>query len=117
MDLAREDFNHPEKSCQRLIPIPDRIIPVSITKVDNWAASNRASNIAFTGIKHYELCGQCGWTTFDQVHSNYASRVRYLESKDNSGIWALGSNYLLKDIPNDGYSLGNDYVTQNFLSC
>ncbi|EPE35019.1 Protein kinase-like (PK-like) [Glarea lozoyensis ATCC 20868] len=66
-------------------------------------------------FQHHELCWSCGWSTNDQLGSTYGSRVRILMSRHNRGLWALGSQLLLKDIPNDGHGPGNDYITYRWL--
>lgn len=63
--------------------------------------------------QHHELCSSCGWSTNDQLGSTYCSRVRILMSRNNRGLWALGSQLLLKDIPEG--AVGNDYVTYRWL--
>jgi hypothetical protein len=32
-----------------------------------------------------------------------------------SGMWSLGSKFLIKDFANNGYSPGNDFIMQKFL--
>jgi hypothetical protein len=108
MGFPQEDFTHPEKSCQGLIWAPNGTLPASVDDVDSHAS--------FSSFKPHELCWFCGWTTLDQVSTSYISRIRYITSQNNRGIWALGSQLLIKDVPNDGYSPGNDYVTQKLLS-
>ncbi|KAG9228497.1 hypothetical protein BJ875DRAFT_389286, partial [Amylocarpus encephaloides] len=52
---------------------------------------------------------------YHRTYQQYGSRIRILTARGNSGMWALGSKLLLKDFPNDGFSPGNNYITQNFL--
>ena len=61
-----------------------------------------------------ELCRACGWSSYNETHSSYGPRVKILHTRDNLGLWAVGSQWLLRDQPND-HSLGNDYMTQQFL--
>ncbi|EHK99060.1 hypothetical protein M7I_5059 [Glarea lozoyensis 74030] len=49
------------------------------------------------------------------VFTSYSPPLKILSTKANSGLWAMGSNWLLKDFPNDGCSPGNDYITHKFL--
>jgi hypothetical protein len=66
-------------------------------------------------FQHHELCGSCGWRTNNQLGSGYGSRIRIIMSRNNRGLWALGSQLLLKDIPNDIHGPGNDYITHRWL--
>ncbi|KIW15796.1 hypothetical protein PV08_05846 [Exophiala spinifera] len=61
-----------------------------------------------------ELCWSCGWNTRNQKYSFYGSRVRVMHTRANTGIWALGTRWILRDEPNDRY-LGNNYMTLKFL--
>ena len=64
--------------------------------------------------KAVELCWVCGWNAYNQLMSSYGSRVRIIYTKDNLGLWEVGSRWLLRDQPND-ISLGNDFMTQEWL--
>lgn len=61
-----------------------------------------------------ELCWACGWNTCNEINSRYGPRVKIFHTRDNKGLWAIGSQWLLRDEPNDE-TLGNDYMTQQFL--
>ena len=61
-----------------------------------------------------ELCWSCGWNVDHQLHSSYGSRIRIFHTRDNTGLWAIGSQWLIRDQPNDAY-LGNDFMTYQFL--
>ncbi|KAL6244874.1 hypothetical protein RBB50_008402 [Rhinocladiella similis] len=69
--------------------------------------------------RHYvgpdkELCWNCGWNTRNQKYSSYGSRVRVMHTRQNSGLWTIGTQWILRDEPNDRY-LGNNYITLKFL--
>jgi hypothetical protein len=112
MELVPEDFNHPEKFYEGLLWAPDGELPdADFQKC--FAQGIRARPPP--DFKDYELCWSCGWKTRLQLDSTYGSRVRIAYTHANSGLWYLGSKLLLKDISNDGYSPGNDYITYEFL--
>jgi hypothetical protein len=109
MDFGPENFTHPEKFYPGLIWAPNSNTP-------EWASKNRLDiDPISANDSHRELCWSCSWTTHNQTGSSYASRIRILQTRANSGMWALGSKLILKDFPNDGCSPGNDYMTQKFL--
>ncbi|PVH83497.1 kinase-like protein, partial [Cadophora sp. DSE1049] len=63
-----------------------------------------------------ELCRSCGWNVKHECMSSYVSRVRIMYTKANKGMWLLGgSQWILMDQPNDPDTLGNDFMTQEFL--
>jgi hypothetical protein len=68
----------------------------------------------FCGHPNQELCWSCGWSTYLELTSSYGSRVKIMHARENIGVWAIGSQWLLRDQPNDP-TLGNDYMTQQFL--
>ena len=75
------------------------------------------SKFAFKGFHSgpdEELCWACGWNTRNQQYSSYGSRVRVMHTRGNSGIWTLGTRYILRDDRNDRF-LGNNYITLKFL--
>ncbi|EHK98208.1 hypothetical protein M7I_5973 [Glarea lozoyensis 74030] len=94
MECPAEDFQHPEKN--------------------KWAHI-KDHEIGAPGSKPHELCWICGWTNYQQYFSTYVSRVKVFHNRDNTALWNLGPKLILKDAPNDGYSPGNDYITQKFL--
>ncbi|KAK6382266.1 hypothetical protein LTS17_004153 [Exophiala oligosperma] len=61
-----------------------------------------------------ELCCNCGWNTRNQEESSYGSRVRIIHTRDNSAIWTIGTQWILRDQPRDRF-LGNNYITLKFL--
>jgi hypothetical protein len=61
-----------------------------------------------------ELCWSCGWSTYMELTSSYGSRLKIMHVRENIGLWAMGSQWIIRDQPNDA-TLGNDYITQQFL--
>ena len=61
-----------------------------------------------------ELCWACGWNTRNQKYSSYGPRVRVMHTRQNGGIWTIGTRWILRDEPNDRF-LGNNYITLKFL--
>ncbi|EPE29187.1 Protein kinase-like (PK-like) [Glarea lozoyensis ATCC 20868] len=113
MDMKTEDFAHPENVYPGLIHSRDRTNPefakyYDLDDVERLFDENG-------GLVDHELCWRCGLTAYNQVFTSYAPRLKILHTRANMGMWALGSNWLLKDYPNDGCSPGNDYMTQKFL--
>jgi hypothetical protein len=109
--MKSENFAHPDKFFPgRLIyhkygdPLPEE---VKKDRCDLDKGSRKEKN--------QELCWSCGWKGYMQFTSSYASRLKILSTQANTGTWALGSNWILKDMPNDGTTPGNDYMTQKFL--
>ncbi|KAI9701343.1 MAG: hypothetical protein M1820_006565 [Bogoriella megaspora] len=60
------------------------------------------------------LCWACGWTTSDQIYSGYNPHIKIMHTRDNVGLWKIGREWVLRDQPND-FTLGNDYITQEYL--
>lgn len=60
------------------------------------------------------LCWACGWTTSDQIYTGYDPRIKIMYARDNIGLWRIGREWVLRDQPND-FTLGNDYITQEYL--
>jgi hypothetical protein len=44
-----------------------------------------------------ELCWSCGWSTYLELTSSYGSRVRIMHARDSMGMWAIGSQWILRD--------------------
>ncbi|KAH7317213.1 kinase-like domain-containing protein [Rhexocercosporidium sp. MPI-PUGE-AT-0058] len=65
-------------------------------------------------VRDKELCWSCGWTVSDEMLSSYGSRIRIIQALGNVGLWKVGSRWIIRDQPNDS-TLGNDFITQNFL--
>jgi len=111
--IDREDYTHPEKIYRDLIYAPD-------DKMSDELCEKR-KELKHMGTVHNgvdlsekELCWSCGWSVYNQMISSYGSRIRIIHTRGNTGIWELGSRWLVRDKPNDA-SLGNDYITQEFL--
>ena len=106
----RDDYTHPEKLYRGLWtgdippPRPDGY------RVINYMQMPHDEN----GMINEELCWVCGWTAFAETHSSYASRLRIVYSRSNVGIWEVGTRWMISDRPNDA-TLGNDFITQEFL--
>ncbi|KAF8851612.1 hypothetical protein BDZ45DRAFT_561039, partial [Acephala macrosclerotiorum] len=64
--------------------------------------------------KKEELCWSCGWNVHHEFYASYGSRIRIFHTRGNIGIWEVGARWLIRDQPNDA-SLGNDFITQEFL--
>lgn len=94
------DITHPERSFELAPNIPKEWRELG-WKTPSW------------GTPVVELCPACGWTTYEQAFS-YLPRVRIFHTRENAGLWSLGSKWLLKDQPNDD-TLGNEYMTWKFL--
>ena len=103
--LDREDYAHPEKNYKGLVYSPN-----GERSVEEVLSS---SGVIYNG-KDIELCWSCGWTAYDQMTASYGSRIRIIHTNNNVGIWELGHRWLVRDQPNDA-TLGNDFITQEFL--
>ncbi|EPE35657.1 Protein kinase-like (PK-like) [Glarea lozoyensis ATCC 20868] len=113
MDFPPENVEHPELCYKGLVYVPEGEEPP-----EGFEESRRGldiENYDYENDENHELCWFCGWTSYNQRTSNYGPRIRFLQDRANTGMWALGSQLLLKDIPNDGHSPGSDFVTQQFL--
>jgi serine/threonine protein kinase len=110
MEIASENFMHPEDSMSDLI-----FESYGATRAEAVFERKKQIVQARRNLKDHQLCWACGWTTVHQMRSSYNPRIKVVLTRENMGLWALGSKYLLKDFPNDGSSPGNDYVTHRFL--
>lgn len=108
----REDCSHPEKIYEDLIWSPDGQIPADFGEKRKALPSTCIEGDR--DIKGEKLCWSCGWSVYDELLSSYGSRVRIFHTRGNVGIWEVGSRWLIRDQPNDA-SLGNDFITQEFL--
>lgn len=61
------------------------------------------------------LCRACGWTTYHELCSSYLPRLRMLHTRQNSGLWHMGNDWLIWDRPGDRSIETNDYMTYKFL--
>ncbi|TVY91394.1 hypothetical protein LAWI1_G005185 [Lachnellula willkommii] len=100
------DYTHPERHHKGLVFAPNGEIPEEVS-------AQRKKMCHYDPTKR-ELCRACGWSTYNELTSSYDPRIKIFDTRDNIGLWAIGSNWLIRDQPNDG-SLGNDYMTQEFL--
>lgn len=60
------------------------------------------------------LCRACGWNTYHE-RTSYLPRLRIFHTRTNSGLWEIGSDYLMWDRPGDRGMQTNDYMTWKFL--
>ncbi|KAF1918312.1 kinase-like domain-containing protein [Ampelomyces quisqualis] len=60
------------------------------------------------------LCRACGWNKYHELCTSYTPRVRILHTKQNSGLWFLGNDWLLWD-RKTSKTTGNDYLVHKFL--
>jgi hypothetical protein len=102
------DYTHPERHYKGLI--------LSEYESDEINKQRKKQGILDMYCHHpnQELCWSCGWSTYMELASSYGSRVKIMHVRENIGIWSIGSQWLLRDQPNDD-TLGNDYMTQEFL--
>lgn len=112
--IIREDYTHPEKLYKNLIYYdPELGLPPESRK---QLKDVRGMGTIYKGVNHAEdeLCWSCGWTVYNQMTSGYGSRIRIFHTNGTTGIWEVGSRWLIRDKPNDT-SLGSDFITQEFL--
>jgi hypothetical protein len=107
--IAREDYTHPEKIYKNLA------FCTSFTEAHEALKKINGRHAGdYSCDKNEELCWSCGWSVKNEWYSSYASRIRIYYTHGNVGIWEIGSQWMIRDQPNDS-SLGNDYITQEFL--
>ncbi|OAP55023.1 hypothetical protein AYL99_10723 [Fonsecaea erecta] len=99
---VEHDYTHPERHCDN---IADHILT-------EWREAGYQVFPPEEGP--IELCWACGWTTYDQYTSGYSPRIKIVHARNNSGLWSIGSKWLIKDEPNDEYR-GNEHITWKFL--
>ena len=103
------DYTHPERHHKDLTfvngEIPDEL----------WSQRSK-SGLLQLGTREVgvELCRACGWNGYNELLSDYGPRIKIFHTRDNVGLWAIGSQWLIRDQPND-CTLGKDYITQKFL--
>ncbi|CZR54137.1 uncharacterized protein PAC_04020 [Phialocephala subalpina] len=110
----REDYSHPEKIYKNLIYAPNGITPDEL--LEKRKGVIKGFNVVYDGVNFAdkELCWSCGWTVYNELLASYGSRIRIIHTRGNTGIWEVGSRWLIRDQPNDT-SLGNDFISQEFL--
>jgi len=109
-EVIEPDYAHPERQFKQLVRFAAPGEPSSFPKEfeeQGWTRNMPPRD------EEVELCRACGWTTYDQ-RFGYCPRIRIIHSRHNVGLWALGSNWLLRDEPNDGFN-GNELMTWEFL--
>lgn len=112
--IDREDYTHPEKIYKGLTYAPDGNISDQDWKKCQPKGVIRGPLNYDGDPKKEELCWSCGWSAYNEMISSYGSRIRIFHTSDNVGIWEVGSRWMIRDQPNDD-SLGNDFITQEFL--
>jgi len=103
------DYTHPERYYEGLTFAAED----EIRKIHSKRNKEGILNM-FCRHPDQELCWSCGWNTYNELTSGYGSRVKIMHTRCNIGLWAIGSQWILRDQPNDA-TLGNDYMTQKFL--
>ncbi|KAH7417869.1 kinase-like domain-containing protein [Cadophora sp. MPI-SDFR-AT-0126] len=112
------DWKHPERYIEGMVDFPSDLFfysKATKSQLDmlKGKATTQLQTIEETTL---ELCRSCGWTAKNECHSSYVSRVRIMHTKANKGMWSLGgSQWILVDQPNDPDTLGNDFMTYEFL--
>jgi aminoglycoside phosphotransferase len=61
------------------------------------------------------LCHNCGWNMKLQVRTGYASTVKCFFGQATRGMWYIGSEYVLKELPLID-SFGDDYIGTDFAT-
>ena len=116
--LDYEDYTHPEKLYPDLVLMEDGLPGLSQSEIDKlFASREKLKTLLYRradGEDEKELCWNCGWKVKHELSASYGSRIRVVHASFNVGIWQIGSNWMIRDQPNDG-SLGNDFMTQEFL--
>jgi hypothetical protein len=110
--IDRENYAHPEIFYKDLIYAPNLITPDEFR--EERKRLREAGTVYHGDLKEEKLCWSCGWSAYDELTSSYGSRIRIFHTHGNIGIWEVGSRWMIRDQPNDA-SLGNDFITQEFL--
>ncbi|KAH7317418.1 hypothetical protein BKA65DRAFT_557621 [Rhexocercosporidium sp. MPI-PUGE-AT-0058] len=111
--LNYEDYSHAEKLYPDLLFIPESgFISLADREkrkdLQHWIDESQEKE------KAKVLCWSCGWSAFDEMYAEYGSRIRIVHTSRNIGLWQIGSRWMVRDQPNDA-SVGNDFITQEFL--
>ncbi|KAE8153229.1 kinase-like domain-containing protein [Aspergillus avenaceus] len=61
-----------------------------------------------------EGCVACGWTLDRQNRCSYCSHIKVIYTAHNRGVWSIGSDFILKERPNDGPR--EEVTTLNYLA-
>ncbi|KAI9659582.1 MAG: hypothetical protein M1821_001841 [Bathelium mastoideum] len=103
------DYTHPERHIKGLV----------LDSISGTTSTRRENGIDLASLKAPEspetLCWACGWTTDHQLFGAYDPRIKIMHARDNVGLWKIGREWVLRDQPNDELTLGNDYITQEYL--
>lgn len=102
-------YDHPERYQRDLVFMPDGKIPEKVLESRKGLLSQHSNHHEDT-----ELCRACGWNSSHELYAGYDPRVKIFHARNNIGLWQIGRRWMLRDQPNDG-TLGNDYMTQQFL--
>jgi hypothetical protein len=111
--IDREDYTHPENIYKDLIYSPHQRLSDEIRE---QRKNIKGMGTVYNGVDlgEEELCWSCGWTISNEMSSSYGSRIRIIHTRGNTGIWEVGSRWLIRDKLNDAL-LGNNFITQEFL--
>ena len=67
----------------------------------------------FSPLDIRKLCRACGWNSEHELTSSYLPRLQIQHTRENSGLWSIGNDWMIWDRPDEGW--GNDYMTHQFL--
>jgi hypothetical protein len=103
--IVPENFLHPDEFYKGLEFKPQEEF------LSKEFVKSRRYEDSMCNTEHHDLCWACGWSTHEQLESAYGPRIRVIMARYNRGLWVLGSQLLLKDIPNTSQVPGNDCMT------
>ena len=120
-----DDYHHPGMARRRPVVVNDYTHPERYHKdltlvngeipAELWSQRSKSGLLQLgTWEVGVELCRACGWNGYNELCSDYGPRIKIFHTRDNVGLWAIGSQWLIRDQPND-CTLGKDYITQRFL--
>ncbi|KAL3440484.1 kinase-like domain-containing protein [Aspergillus insuetus] len=52
-------------------------------------------------VKSFKACIACGWTPGQQEQCSYSSHVKLFYGASTRGVWSIGSDVIMKDLPNE----------------
>jgi hypothetical protein len=85
------DYTHPELYYNGLI-----LAPENDSKEIHRERKNQGILGKFCRHPNQELCWSRGWSIYTELTSSYGSRVKIMHVCDNIGVWAIGSQWLLR---------------------